>query len=311
MKIYIDPGHGGESIGAAYNGRKEQDDVLRLALKVRDLLLEQKNIEVKLSREGNIDPDLMDRAREANAWGADYFCSIHRNAVAPNKAKGAEVWCYSEIEIEGDTYKKAEKILNELCKATGFVNRGVKLGAPSYKDYAVNRYTNMSSCLLEVGFIDSDVDNEIFDRTFDEMAMSIAIGLMEAVGVEYKNPAIKGDVNGDGKISAVDAREILRTSVGLDNADVDVADVNGDGKVTAADARLTLRESVGLNDTSLKMGDVDGDGKITVADARLVLRASVGLETLTEEQTKVADMNQDGKISAVDAKEITNKSVGL
>ena len=60
-------------------------------------------------------------------------------------------------------------------------------------------------------------------------------------------------------------------------------DVDGDGKISAADARLALRRSVGLED--YKEGsdkflacDVDFDGKVSAADARLILRASVGLE---------------------------------
>jgi N-acetylmuramoyl-L-alanine amidase len=39
MKIFIDPGHGGSSIGATYKGRKEQDDCLRLSLKIEEFLL--------------------------------------------------------------------------------------------------------------------------------------------------------------------------------------------------------------------------------------------------------------------------------
>lgn len=34
-RIFIDPGHGGGSIGSYYKGRKEQDDCLRLALEVK------------------------------------------------------------------------------------------------------------------------------------------------------------------------------------------------------------------------------------------------------------------------------------
>lgn len=60
-------------------------------------------------------------------------------------------------------------------------------------------------------------------------------------------------------------------------------DVDGNGKITAADARIALRCSVGLESLSeaeLKAADADKNGKITAADARLILRASVGLESL-------------------------------
>ncbi len=60
-----------------------------------------------------------------------------------------------------------------------------------------------------------------------------------------------------------------------------LGDVDGDGKVTAADARLVLRAAVGLEiltDDALKAADINKDGKITAADARMVLRKAVGLE---------------------------------
>ncbi len=67
-------------------------------------------------------------------------------------------------------------------------------------------------------------------------------------------------------------------------------DVDKDSKVTAADARLVLRMAVGLEkmtDEQKKLADYDSNGKIEAADARLVLRKSVGLaDEKTEETTK-------------------------
>lgn len=188
-KIYIDAGHGGDSIGAVYKGRQEQDDCLRLALAVGKLVSAQ-GIEVKYSRTTDVNPDLTGRCNEANNWGADYFISIHRNAFKPEQANGVEAYVYSKCAVGGSTYNKAKTIVDDVCKATGFKNRGVKLGAPSYTDFAVNRVTNMSSCLLECGFIDNSADNKIFDEKFDAMATAIAKGLCSAVGVTYKQPVV-------------------------------------------------------------------------------------------------------------------------
>ena len=69
-------------------------------------------------------------------------------------------------------------------------------------------------------------------------------------------------------------------------------DVDGDGEVTASDARLALRAAVGLDDSAegydfseptnrcYRAADVDGEAGISASDARLILRAAVGLETL-------------------------------
>ncbi len=61
-------------------------------------------------------------------------------------------------------------------------------------------------------------------------------------------------------------------------------DIDGDGKVTASDARLALRAAVDLETLTAeqtKLADADRDDKITASDARLILRAAVGLEELS------------------------------
>lgn len=251
-KIFIDAGHGGANPGASYNGRREADDVFRLSSAVAELLKKQSEVEVRMSRTSDADPEISRRTADANAWGADYFISIHRNALAPEKASGAEVWCYSKIEKGGETYKKAESILNALCGASGFKNRGVHLGAPSYSDFGVNRLTKMHSCLLEVGFVDNSDDNARFDRTLPAMAAAVAEALCGAVGVKYEtSDTVRGDVNGDGKVTVEDARTALRAAVGLEKLDekqTAAADYDGDGEVTAADARAILRKATGLEE---------------------------------------------------------------
>lgn len=268
MKIYIDPGHGGDSIGATYKGRIEQDDTLRLSKKIRELLLTQKNVQVKLAREGNTNPSLNARANEANAWGADYFISVHRNALAPNKANGVEIWVYSGCATGGETYNIAKKICDNVCTATGFKNRGIKKGAPSYSDFAVNRQTNMSSCLAEMGFIDSDTDNAIFDKKFNEMALSMAKSIYEANGGKWEGskpapapapvPNEKDDDVAEGIIYTIQTAAFVSRK----NAESMLAKVKAAG---FKDAFIAIK------------GDMDGDGKITAADAREVLNKSVGL----------------------------------
>ncbi len=59
----------------------------------------------------------------------------------------------------------------------------------------------------------------------------------------------KGDINKDGKITAADARTVLRISAKLEDMPDEnktIADYNNDDKVTAADARLILRKSAKL-----------------------------------------------------------------
>lgn len=63
----------------------------------------------------------------------------------------------------------------------------------------------------------------------------------------YSKAAL-GDVNGDGKINAIDARYVLQASSGartFTDTERRLADVNGDGKVNAIDARRILQIASG------------------------------------------------------------------
>ena len=63
-------------------------------------------------------------------------------------------------------------------------------------------------------------------------------------------PVLKGDVNGDGKLTAMDARLVLRIAARLDTPDeiqTIAADFDSSGKITASDARLVLRKAAKLD----------------------------------------------------------------
>ncbi len=80
--------------------------------------------------------------------------------------------------------------------------------------------------------------------------------------------ALTGDVNKDGRITAFDARLILRHSAAIEFLqDTSVADLNNDGRVTAADARKALRIASSLdsavNDEKLNISDGDSTRILT------------------------------------------------
>lgn len=65
-----------------------------------------------------------------------------------------------------------------------------------------------------------------------------------------KGATLMGDVNFDGRITAADARIVLRASANLElltSAQISAADMNGDTRITAADARLVLRKAANLD----------------------------------------------------------------
>ena len=172
--VILDAGHGGEDFGATYNGRKEKDDTLRLALAVGKIL-EANCINVEYTRTTDVYNTPYEKAAIANNSGADFFVSIHRNAyITPNTTKGVETLVFND---EGIKAKMARNINANLAKV-GFVNRGVV----ERPNLVVLKRTRMPALLVEAGFIDSDEDNARFDENFDEIANAIAQGIIETIG---------------------------------------------------------------------------------------------------------------------------------
>ena len=107
--VVLDAGHGGANPGAAYNGRQEKDDALRLTLAV-GRLLENAGVNVVYTRTSDIFDTPAQKAAKANASGADYFVSIHRNSsVYPNQYTGIESLVYSRY----DTAARMAENINE------------------------------------------------------------------------------------------------------------------------------------------------------------------------------------------------------
>ena len=77
-------------------------------------------------------------------------------------------------------------------------------------------------------------------------------GDKQTENVKYEETKVKlGDVNGDGNITAVDARLVLQSVAGLKELtakEQEAADVNGDGNVSAVDARAILQVVAGLRE---------------------------------------------------------------
>lgn len=172
--IIIDAGHGGFDNGAIYNGRREKDDTLRLALAVGKKL-EQAGFPVVYTRTTDVYQRPVDKARIANDSGGDYFVSIHRNASAqPNMYNGVQTLVFNDSGVPA----KMARSINAELENLGFQN----LGVSERRELAVLRRTRMPAVLVEAGFIDSDVDNKLFDNNFDAVAAAIAKGIENAVG---------------------------------------------------------------------------------------------------------------------------------
>lgn len=176
--IMLDAGHGGRDPGAVFNGRQEKDDTLRLTLAIGEIF-QNNGVDVEYTRTTDVYTSPYERAMKANNAGVDFFISIHRNSFpTDNEVFGVESLVY---DLSGIKYQMAQDI-NDQLEAIGFVNLGVK----ARPNLVVLRRTRMPAVLVEVGFIDSNVDNRLFDDNFDDIAQAIASGILdtlESVGV--------------------------------------------------------------------------------------------------------------------------------
>jgi N-acetylmuramoyl-L-alanine amidase len=122
--IVIDPGHGGESLGAVGRGGTfEKDVVLSISRKLRDILNRRPGYRAFLTRDGDYYVSFKKRLRIAREYGAELFVSIHADAARNRAAMGSSVYCLSM----GGASSEAARILarsENLADVVGGVPNG-------------------------------------------------------------------------------------------------------------------------------------------------------------------------------------------
>lgn len=176
--IVIDAGHGGESSpGCIFDNIYEKDICLQIANKVKSKL-ENKSFKVIMTRNKDMDLSLKERIDIANESKAVVFVSIHQNSLEKDRTtQGIETW----YNPDKDTCSKvlAEQIQDEIIKATGAQNKGIKKST----ELAVIRDTTMASCLVETGFLSSNVERRKLctEDYQDRIAEGIVNGIISYV----------------------------------------------------------------------------------------------------------------------------------
>lgn len=107
QKIVIDPGHGGKDPGCIGKaGSYEKDIVLDVCKRLKTLLLQNKGLEVILTRETDIFVPPENRVVIANQKQADIFISVHANSYPNRKRAGVETY-YLNFSQDPDVLKVA------------------------------------------------------------------------------------------------------------------------------------------------------------------------------------------------------------
>lgn len=202
--VCIDPGHGGDNLGAQYYGKMEKDQTLKIGLAMYEELSKYEGVTVVMTRTSDVALTLDERAEIAENAGAEFLFSLHLNASEAHIFHGAETWVsgfgsyYSRGKMVGDI------ILDELNSQCGlFARKGVKCKlSDSGEDYygVINnsRKRDVAGVIIEHCHMDTAEDyiywcNDEALRKLgiaDATAVAKYYGLSsEELGVDYSDYA--------------------------------------------------------------------------------------------------------------------------
>lgn len=204
--IILDAGHGGYDNGASYQERREKDDTLNMVLAIGDIL-QTEGWDVMYTRTEDIYQSPWEKVGIANESGADLLVSIHRNSSpSPGQYTGVQTLVYEDEGIPGELAVN----INAALEQVGFQN----LGTSVRKNLPIIREPVMPAVLVEVGFINTQQDNQLFDERFQDIARAIADGIIQTYREE---PVISDDSLPDGDIQATDeeSRGLYSIEVGI------------------------------------------------------------------------------------------------
>lgn len=179
VKIILDAGHATNTPGKRTpDGEREWSFNNAVAIAAERYLKEYEGVEILRvdDRSGKRDVPLKERTDTANRWGADYYVSIHHNALtgAWHNGGGVETFVHPNAS---ETSKRLAKALHpRIVSAMGIADRGVKQA-----NHHVTRETKMPAVLTEGGFMDSrkDIVSMRNPARLEAQGRAIAEGLAE------------------------------------------------------------------------------------------------------------------------------------
>ena len=188
FKLALSAGHYLGTAGKnCLDGTKEWVLNNRIADKIEKILAEYDGIEVMRLDDttGKKDVTLASRTNKANAWGADFYLSIHHNAgINGGSGGGIVAFVYTNPQKASVEWQKA--LYNAAINATGLKgNRATPLAKANFHEV---RETKMPAVLMECGFMDSETDCPVIltEAFADKIAKAFAEVIIEKSGAKKK-----------------------------------------------------------------------------------------------------------------------------
>ncbi|MCM1173932.1 MAG: N-acetylmuramoyl-L-alanine amidase [Blautia sp.] len=166
--VVIDPGHGGENLGAEYEDYTEKEMTLIVARAMKEELEQYEGITVYLTRTGDEDLSLEERCEYAAGVNADFLFCLHFNMSEHHTLFGAETW----ISAFGEQYSRGYAFADieiGLLQEMGLYSRGIKTrlndrGEDYYGIIRHSRERNMPCVLIEHCHLDQENDQPFYDH---------------------------------------------------------------------------------------------------------------------------------------------------
>ena len=222
-RVVIDPGHGGEDTGAVGGGLAEKSMTLDIAHRLRALMQED-GIDVLLTREGDAQVSLRDRANFANGANADLFVSIHINWISTRSVRGLETYFlgatddpalnalarkenqgsgYSLADMRGlleqiytgvrqdESRQLAQQVQYSLFKSLLRQNPHLKDRGVKTAPFVVLVATDMPAILAEVSCLSNEQEAELLARPL--YRQHIAEALSRGIGLRRRGQSIASE----------------------------------------------------------------------------------------------------------------------
>ncbi|MBI4377178.1 MAG: N-acetylmuramoyl-L-alanine amidase [Elusimicrobia bacterium] len=193
--VILDPGHGGEDVGATAKGHSESEKEIALAVakKIKERLEMTGSPPVRLTRDSDVYLRLDERLPSESAEGA-LFVSVHVNQVPSKKAKGVRIFSFGKNprhgwdapvlhrpiplpppprEIALESARLAQAMIRSL-HAQGFSDASADVAS-----FYVLKNPAMPSVLVELGFISNPKEAaRLVDPSYQErLAEALAVSL--------------------------------------------------------------------------------------------------------------------------------------
>lgn len=206
--ILLDAGHGGTDPGACHGSTEEERRLpenqektytLAIMLKIKELLENEDDIEIRTSRTTDVFIDRQGRIDYVlDNEDADMLVSVHINSASKNIYSGTMVLYYNKTNEQKDygiTSKEIATIIkNNIVKDTGLIDKGIvsrqdlwileqnSAGQISKTEGEERPVTNLPAVLCELCFISNDDDHaKLMDENFQNTAANaIYKGILEA-----------------------------------------------------------------------------------------------------------------------------------